>query len=76
MFDPASGLFSLSPEQASASAALVDKVKADAFSATLLDGVPGAGKTEAAVTLKSHTHRRYNSSEKRLTSWCKQSRKR
>ncbi len=36
----------LSPEQASAAGALVDKVKADAFSATLLDGVPGAGKTE------------------------------
>ena len=26
--------------------ALIDKVKAHAFSATLLDGVPGAGKTE------------------------------
>ena len=36
----------LSPEQASAAEALVAKVKADAFSAILLDGVPGAGKTE------------------------------
>ena len=36
----------LSPEQASAAQALVDKVQANAFSATLLDGVPGAGKTE------------------------------
>jgi primosomal protein N' (replication factor Y) len=36
----------LSPEQAVAAQALVDKVLAHAFSATLLDGVPGAGKTE------------------------------
>jgi primosomal protein N' (replication factor Y) len=36
----------LSPEQASAARALVDKVAAHTFSATLLDGVPGAGKTE------------------------------
>src|SRR6185503_4330531 len=36
----------LSAEQKAAAAALVAKVKQDAFSATLLDGVPGAGKTE------------------------------
>lgn len=36
----------LSPEQALAAQGLVDKVLAHAFSATLLDGVPGAGKTE------------------------------
>ncbi len=36
----------LSAEQASAAQALIDKVKAQAFSASLLDGVPGAGKTE------------------------------
>ncbi len=37
---------SLSPEQKAAADALVGKVEARAFSATLLDGVPGAGKTE------------------------------
>ena len=36
----------LSPEQALAAQGLVDKVLAHAFSATLLDGVPGRGKTE------------------------------
>jgi primosomal protein N' (replication factor Y) len=36
----------LSAEQAVAAQGLVDKVLAHAFSATLLDGVPGAGKTE------------------------------
>ncbi|UYN97792.1 MAG: primosomal protein N' [Enhydrobacter sp.] len=36
----------LSPEQSVAAAALVGKVSARAFSATLLDGVPGSGKTE------------------------------
>ena len=36
----------LSPEQAVAAQGLVDAVLAHAFSATLLDGVPGAGKTE------------------------------
>jgi primosomal protein N' (replication factor Y) len=36
----------LSPAQKSAADALIGKVKAHAFSATLLDGVPGAGKTE------------------------------
>jgi primosomal protein N' (replication factor Y) len=36
----------LSPAQQQAAQALIDKVKARAFSATLLDGVPGAGKTE------------------------------
>src|SRR5882672_5225448 len=36
----------LSPEQAVAAQGLVDKVLAHTFSATLLDGVPGAGKTE------------------------------
>ncbi|WP_231714786.1 primosomal protein N' [Enhydrobacter aerosaccus] len=36
----------LSPEQRRVADALIDKVKAHAFSATLLDGVPGAGKTE------------------------------
>jgi primosomal protein N' (replication factor Y) len=36
----------LSPEQKTAAEALIAKVKAHAFSATLLDGVPGAGKTE------------------------------
>ena len=36
----------LSPEQTIAAQGLVDKVKAHSFSATLLDGVPGAGKTE------------------------------
>lgn len=36
----------LSPAQKSAADGLVEKVKAHAFSATLLDGVPGAGKTE------------------------------
>ena len=36
----------LSPEQKAAAEALVEKVRAHAFSATLLDGVPGAGKTE------------------------------
>jgi primosomal protein N' (replication factor Y) len=36
----------LSPEQKVAADALVEKVRAHAFSATLLDGVPGAGKTE------------------------------
>jgi primosomal protein N' (replication factor Y) len=36
----------LSPEQKEAADALVAKVRAHAFSASLLDGVPGAGKTE------------------------------
>jgi primosomal protein N' (replication factor Y) len=36
----------LSPEQKAAAEGLIEKVKAHAFSATLLDGVPGAGKTE------------------------------
>jgi primosomal protein N' (replication factor Y) len=36
----------LSPEQQAAAAALIAKVGERAFSATLLDGVPGAGKTE------------------------------
>jgi len=36
----------LSAEQKAAADALIDRVKAQAFSATLLDGVPGAGKTE------------------------------
>ncbi len=36
----------LSAEQKAAADALVDRVRAHAFSATLLDGVPGAGKTE------------------------------
>jgi len=36
----------LSPAQKTAADALIEKVKAHAFSATLLDGVPGAGKTE------------------------------
>ena len=36
----------LSPEQAVAAQGLVDSVLAHAFSATLLDGVPGSGKTE------------------------------
>ncbi|HTR84391.1 MAG TPA: primosomal protein N' [Reyranella sp.] len=36
----------LSSEQKHAAEALVEKVRAHAFSATLLDGVPGAGKTE------------------------------
>ena len=36
----------LSDAQRSAADALVARVEADAFSATLLDGVPGAGKTE------------------------------
>jgi primosomal protein N' (replication factor Y) len=36
----------LSPAQKTAADALVEKAKARAFSATLLDGVPGAGKTE------------------------------
>ncbi len=36
----------LSPAQKAAADALIEKVKAHAFSATLLDGVPGAGKTE------------------------------
>src|SRR5262249_41536690 len=36
----------LSSEQAVAAEALVERVLAHAFTATLLDGVPGAGKTE------------------------------
>ncbi|WP_339833441.1 primosomal protein N' [uncultured Parvibaculum sp.] len=36
----------LGPDQAEAAAALVAAVAADAFSATLLDGVTGSGKTE------------------------------
>jgi len=36
----------LSDAQAAAAAELVDKVSARSFSTTLLDGVPGAGKTE------------------------------
>ena len=36
----------LSPEQAIAAQGLVDRVLTHRFSATLLDGVPGAGKTE------------------------------
>src|ERR1044072_7536596 len=36
----------LSPEQAVAAQGLGDSVLAHAFSATLLDGVPGSGKTE------------------------------
>jgi primosomal protein N' (replication factor Y) (superfamily II helicase) len=36
----------LSPEQKAAAEALVEKVEVHAFSATLLDGVPGSGKTE------------------------------
>lgn len=37
----------LSPAQKAAADTMVERVKARAFSATLLDGVPGAGKTEA-----------------------------
>ena len=36
----------LSPAQKTAADGLIEKVKAHIFSATLLDGVPGAGKTE------------------------------
>ncbi|MFZ5784447.1 MAG: primosomal protein N' [Pseudomonadota bacterium] len=36
----------LSPDQAVAAQSLVEKVLSHTFSATLLDGVPGAGKTE------------------------------
>lgn len=36
----------LSPAQKAAADGLVEKVRAHTFSATLLDGVPGAGKTE------------------------------
>ena len=36
----------LSPEQKAAAEGLIEKVKAEAFSATLLDGVTGSGKTE------------------------------
>ena len=36
----------LSPEQAAAAAALVDRATAGGFSATLLEGVTGSGKTE------------------------------
>jgi primosomal protein N' (replication factor Y) len=36
----------LSPEQKAAADGLIAKVRDNAFSATLLDGVPGAGKTE------------------------------
>jgi len=36
----------LSGDQAAAAASLVDAVEADAFGVTLVDGVPGAGKTE------------------------------
>jgi primosomal protein N' (replication factor Y) (superfamily II helicase) len=36
----------LSPEQQRAADSLIEKVAAHAFSATLLDGVPGSGKTE------------------------------
>lgn len=36
----------LSEEQKDAAAALISKVRAHSFSATLLDGVPGSGKTE------------------------------
>jgi primosomal protein N' (replication factor Y) len=36
----------LSPAQKTAADGLIEKVKAHSFSATLLDGVPGAGKTE------------------------------
>ena len=36
----------LSPDQKFAAEALVEKAKAHSFSATLLDGVPGSGKTE------------------------------
>lgn len=45
---PASPAFrpTLSEAQAAAAADLVDKVNAGGFSTTLLDGVPGAGKTE------------------------------
>jgi primosomal protein N' (replication factor Y) (superfamily II helicase) len=47
----------LSSDQASAASDLCDKIKADAFSVSLLDGVPGSGKTEVyfeaiAETLK------------------------
>lgn len=44
--DPAVGGVALSDEQSAAAAALVEKVRADNFSVTLLDGVTGSGKTE------------------------------
>ncbi|MHC8510265.1 MAG: primosomal protein N' [Rhodospirillales bacterium] len=48
----------LSPEQAAAARALCDACKTDKFSVTLLEGVPGSGKTEvyfeaAAETLRA-----------------------
>jgi len=44
--DPARPGPDLSPAQAEAAAELVRRTEARAFSATLLDGVPGSGKTE------------------------------
>jgi primosomal protein N' (replication factor Y) (superfamily II helicase) len=44
--DPSRDGHPLSAEQQQAAEALVAKVETQAFSATLLDGVPGAGKTE------------------------------
>jgi len=45
--DPRGRILPLSPEQARAGAELAQRVKEGGFSATLLDGVTGAGKTEA-----------------------------
>ena len=44
--DPARDGFALSGDQRAAATALGDKLAADAFSVTVLDGVPGSGKTE------------------------------
>ena len=44
--DPARGGFALSEDQRAAAVALANERSAGAFSVTLLDGVPGSGKTE------------------------------
>lgn len=44
--DPDKAGPALSPDQLTSAASLVDRVNRGSFSATLLDGVPGSGKTE------------------------------
>lgn len=44
--DPAHAVSALNPEQAAAARQIGARVRDDAFSVTLLDGVTGSGKTE------------------------------
>ncbi len=55
--DPDATHVALSPQQQSAASALVEAVRAHAFSATLLEGVTGSGKTEVYFEAVAETLR-------------------